>query len=111
MSPGRVERDSLPTTSEKQSGYINSEPRDTQLAQANPNIQFKMLSNDNQMSKTYVSAVKPGAEQSAGGYAGHQWDYTEMTCGLRVLYSWLFITHTKDGYLCEVFIKKLGSLI
>lgn len=56
MSPGKVRRDSPPTTN--QASYINREPRETLLAWANPNIQFKMSGNDNQMSKAYVSAPK-----------------------------------------------------
>lgn len=52
----------------KQSSYINSEPKDTRLAQANPNIQFKMYRNDNQMLKAYVSASKSNGLQRNGGY-------------------------------------------
>lgn len=36
----------------KQSCWINSENKDSRLAQANSNIQFKMYRNDNQMLKT-----------------------------------------------------------
>lgn len=35
---------------------MDSEPRDTRLARANPAVQFKMLRNDNQMSNAHVSA-------------------------------------------------------
>lgn len=56
----------------KQSSYINGEPGDTRLAQTNPNIQFKTLRNDNQMSKAYVSASKSSGLCSGGGYGGRQ---------------------------------------
>lgn len=48
----------------EQSSYIAGEPGDTRLARANPNIQFKMLRNDNQMSKACVSAPKSSGLRS-----------------------------------------------
>lgn len=89
----------------EQSSNISGEPRDAWLDRANPNIQFKILRNDNQMSKAYVLASKTSGLQttevledvSSRWLLFNLWEQWAIFCSNPPKKDFLLYTH----YLCS----------